>query len=177
MTDFKIIAESNADEFIQYLNQVEHGFVYMIQTMMDVAQVVKENTLPKTPFRTGKLGRSFKPIIVTDNSRMKVVEVRMSALNERTGYDYAMTQHRGYHRAKTKYGYQYVYYHQTKDISPPTHGTLGDKVYKAHGWSSDMIFHSGMDQYLYWGILDSEEGAYQMIEEDYLSLFRGGYIY
>lgn len=167
MANFKVVSGSNADEFIQYLNRVEHGFVYMIETMKDVAEVVRENTLPKTPFETGRLGRSFKWTVVTDNSRMKVLQVQMSALNPNTGYDYAWIQHENSH------------YKHFKDLGRESRGTLGDKIRKAHGWSGSSKYtgHDATMWYLKFGIFESKEGAFQLIEDDYLSLFKRGFIY
>lgn len=178
MAVFKIISGSNADEFIQYLNRVEHGFVYMIETMKDVARVIKENTIPLTPVDTTRLQKSFKWTVVTDNSRMKVLQIQMSALNPETGYDYAMTQHLGYRR--TKSGRIVQYSHNTE----PDLGDSWLKVLDAHGYypaEAGMLnvptFYGIGSKYLYRGIRESEEGAFQLIEEDYLSLFQRGFIY
>ena len=182
MAVFKILSGSNADEFIQYLNRVEHGFVYMIETMRDVARVIKENTIPLTPVDTTRLQKSFKWTVVTDNSRMKVLQIQMSALNPETGYDYALTQHMGYRR--TKSGRQVWYSHNRE----PNLGDSWLKVLDTHGYyptdagnfpTSDLMGESGGigARYLYRGIRESEEGAFQLIEEDYLSLFQRGFIY
>ena len=165
MAVFKIISGSNADEFIQYLNRVEHGFVYMIETMRDVARLVGENTQPITPIETGRLGRSYKWTVVTDNSRMKVLQVQMSALNSETGYDYAWIQHENF-----------MYNH---------HKPLGSreaeyKRWDAHGYSHISVtygYHQGQAWYLRDGIRNSQDDAMILIEEDYLSLFQRGFIY
>lgn len=164
MSGFEIKASSNADEFIQYLNKVEHGFIEMIETMRNVAKVVQENTLPLTPFEHGKLGRSFKTYVLADNSRMKIIQVRMSALNERTGYDYAWIQHEN------------TSYHHPSLESEKKHPAFGDIM------RMNILSHIGgtnnpTDHYLFEGIRQSKDGAFQLIEEDYLSLFSGGHIY
>lgn len=158
MTGFlEISSGSNSDEFIVYLNKVKLGFVDMIKTMRNVAYIVRENTIPITPFEEGHLGRSFKTKELANNTRNQIIEIEMSALNKRTGYDYAMTQHRGYH-FNPKSG-KTVYYNQKKPLS-------GGGV------------HMGGPQYLYKGIIESEDDAFILIEEDYLSLFKyGGFIY
>lgn len=170
MTDFKIIAESNADEFIQYLNQVEHGFVYMIQTMMDVAQVVKENTIPMTPFLYGYLSGSFKPIVLADNSRMKIVQLRMSAINQETGYNYALIQHEN---TRYKHGNNRSY-----NYKDPNSGRFNwTENIQLNNITGGLWSNVATDHFLLKGIRDSTEDAFMLIEEDYLSLFKGGYIY
>ena len=153
-----ITATSNSDEFLQELNQVEHSFVYMIKTMEDVAEMIKENTIPLTPVETTRLGKSYKWTVLTDNSRMKVVQVRMSALNPRTGYDYAWIQHENM-----------LYDHSNTNAK------------SSMAVSNIMYGHSATnnptDHYLKEGIIQSQDGAFQMIEEDYLSLFYGGWIF
>ena len=154
------------EEFQAWLKRTENAFVHMIETMKSVARYVGENTLPMTPFETGKLGRSFKWTVVTDNSRMKVLQIRMSALNEDTGYDYAWIQHEN------------ASYHHPSLESQRTHP-------KFHEIQSSLLAMDGSawqtnhprSHYLYYGIRDSMEGAFQIIEDDYLSLFTRGYIF
>ena len=158
------------EKFIQWAERTENAFVYMINTMKDVAEVVRENTLPITPFETGRLGRSFKTFVLTDSSREKLIMVRMSALNPNTGYDYAWIQHEN------------PYYNHFKPLK--------GKPQKSRRWHENLFmwgqeYTSGYDEagthkgdwhYLKEGIIESQEGAFQLIEEDYLSLFKRGNI-
>lgn len=82
-----------AEETIDYLKTVKGRFAWMMQTMLDVADYVHSEVLHYTPLETGRLGESFKTTVLADNSKMKLVQVQMSALNPRTGYDYAKIQH------------------------------------------------------------------------------------
>lgn len=132
------VVEVHDEEFQSWLKRTENAFVHMIETMMNVAEVIRENTVAITPVDTTRLGKSFKIITLTDNARMKVLEIQMSALNPHTGYDYAAIQHEN----------------PTYTHKPPT-----------RMW------------YLKEGILESQSGAFQIIEEDYLSLFNRGYIF
>ena len=161
---FSIVVKD--EEFQEWLKRTENAFVYMIQTMKDVAQVVKENTLPLTPFEYGFLGGSFKPIVLTDTAREKLIMIRMSALNRDTGYDYAWIQHENmnYHHGHTKV---YEYSHRN------TSEYLTNDVVPFSLWDTN----HPQAHYLMEGIIQSQDMAYELIEEDYLSLFNRGYIF
>lgn len=159
----KLVVRVQDEEFQSWLKRTENAFVHMIKTMKLVAQVVKENTIPLTPFETGKLGRSFKWTVLADNSRMKILQVQMSALNEDTGYDYAWIQHEN---ASYKHPSPYSkHYDRFSDIS------VSNMVSGIDGTNNPSFW------YLKKGINQSREGAFQLIEEDYLSLFTRGYIF
>ena len=162
--------------FRDYLKRVEHMFVYMTRTMIEVAEEVKKETQMETPIKTGRLSRSFKWEIVTDNSRMKVFHITMSALNPKTGYDYAYTQHRGYHTSKE--GRKVYYHHKIIDLGFYTHRSDFDGGYEKKTWGSNVSeIHHGSNKYLYWGIKHSTQSAFEMIETDYLSLFQMNGVY
>lgn len=155
--------EVRDEEFQEWLKRTKNAFVHMIETMKEVAQVVKENTIPLTPFEHGTLSRSFKWIVLTDNSRMKVLQVQMSALNPKTGYNYAWIQHENWR------------YH---------HPALESKYYEKFDSIKQANFMRDLDstnnptyQYLKKGIIQSQESAFELIEDDYLSLFTRGYIF
>lgn len=152
------------EEFQAWLKRTENAFIHMIETMKNVARYVRENTLPLTPFETGELGRSFKWTVVTDNSRMKVLQIRMSALNEDTGYDYAWIQH------------EETSYHHPSLESQKTHPSYG-KIAVDNILAGISGTNNPQDHYLLEGIMQSKEGAFQIIEDDYLSLFTRGYIF
>lgn len=161
----RIISGVKDEEFIGWLHRTGNAFVDMIQTMKDVAKVVEENTVPITPFETGKLGRSFKRFVLTDNAKTKLIMIRMSALNPNTGYDYAWIQHENPN------------YTHSKRLGSES---ARHKRWGAHGYSYIPIFytnHQGRMFYLKEGIETSEEDALILIEEDYLSLFTRGSIY
>lgn len=124
------------EEFEEYLRGVKNRFALMVNTMKDVAEIIKANTLPRTPLETGRLGESFEYTVLKNIPRETIVQIRMSALNPNTGYDYAGIQH-----------FNLSYSH-------------------AHGGAL----------YLMRGIMASESMSYQIIEQDYLSLFGGGFI-
>ena len=150
------------EKFIQWAERTENAFVYMINTMKDVAEIVRENTLPLTPFETGRLGRSFKTFVLTDSSREKLIMVRMSALNPNTGYDYAWIQHENTsYKHPSPYNKNYIHYN---DLAL-------NNLMAGIGRTNNP-----RDHYLKEGIIESQEGAFQLIEEDYLSLFKRGNI-
>lgn len=144
-----ILVEVNDEEFQSWVKRTKDAFRYMIKTMIKVAKVVNEHTLPLTPFETGKLGRSFQWRVLTSNSKQQVVQLRMSALNERTGYDYALIQHEN------------MAYNHYKEINT--------------GEDSFVSFQ-GRDHYLKWGLYESREDAFMLIEDDYASLFSMGVV-
>lgn len=151
------------EEFIQWLHRTENAFVKMIDTMKDVAEVVRENTLPLTPFEYGFLGGSFKTFVLTDTAREKLIMVRMSALNRNTGYDYAWIQHEN-----TSYQHPSPY---NKNYSHHLDLAVDNIMAGISGTNNPR------DHYLKEGVIQSEEGAFQLIEEDYISLFTRGHIY
>lgn len=168
--------------FQDWVLSLEYGFKDMLETMIRVAEEVKKETQFRTPVSMdprddpGKLSRSFKWTVVTDNSRFKVLQIQMSALNTRTGYDYAMTQHRGYHTSKS--GWKVWYNHHATDLGFSTYRKWYDGTYsegpsgdwKSSGWSYDS------SKYMYWGIKYAENSAFEMIETDYLSMFNRSFI-
>ena len=167
-----ILIEVQDEKFQAWIKRTKEAFRSMIRTMEEVAEVVRENTVPITPVRSTRLGKSFKWTIVENNSKFQILQVRMSALNPRTGYDYAYVQHRGYHVGK--HGYR-VYYRVSSNFYDVGDDTR-KKVRDAHEWGYSLItgWENGQDRYLYWGIRNSRDDAFEMIEQDYLSLFTKG---
>ena len=161
-----ITIEVEDEKFQSWLKRTKDGFRSMSETLKDVAQVVNENTLPITPFETGKLGRSFKWSVLENNSKFQIVQLRMSALNPRTGYDYAWIQH------EADYGHYEISSYDGKAYKSNPHRKY---INDSDGWS--IIAHKGQRYYLRDGVLHSQEDAFEMIEEDYLSLFIRGHIY
>lgn len=153
------------DEVFQFwLKEVKNQFRLMTETMAKVVEEVRKETVEITPIKSGKLSRSFKDTYITRNSQMIVVQVRMSALNPRTGYDYAMIQHENP-----------VYKHHPKDIGFFTYRKSSDGEYY-HSMDNVWNIHQGEYKYLYKGIIYAEDTAMEIIEKDYLSMFNGGFI-
>ena len=156
--------------FLGWLRQVENSFVNMTETMIRVAKLIKEEVQTEyVPIDTGRLSRSYRWTILTDNSRMKLLQVKMSALNPKTGYDYAWIQH---DNLSYNHGYQdigFFHYHYDKWDDEYDESRSGAEYGANHT-------HRGTSKYLYWAIRDSRDSSYEMIETDYLSLFTGGFI-
>ena len=170
-----IVAEVHDELFQGWIKETENNFMLMIETMMKVAEEIKTKVQTEySPVLTGKLSRSFRETIITDNSRMKVVEVKMSALNPRTGYDYAETQHRGYRH--DSHGWRVYYNHGWKDLGFFNYRKNWKGDYEKSVLNPVEVTHHGGDKYLYWAIKDSQESAFEIIETDYLSMFMGGFI-
>lgn len=147
--------EVRDEAFMDWMDGLRHSFNFMIETMINVAEQIKDETQFRTPVETGKLSRSFRWTIVTDNSRMKVLQIRMSALNERTGYDYAWIQHEKYYK------------HEPKELGFVNYSSSFD------AWEH----HHGEWHYLKNAIMDKKQSSFEMIERDYLSLFEYGGIF
>lgn len=169
-----ITIEVNDELFLDWIYSVKNSFSAMLETMIRVAEEVKDKTQMITPIETGRLSKSFKWTVVEDNSRFKILQVRMSALNPDTGFDYAYVQHRGWHTAKDG---RRVYYRRNKFINLGFFNyKKGDKRYEIESdpWLEE--FHHGEDRYLKNGIFDAKNTAFEMIETDYLSMFNGSFI-
>lgn len=169
-----IVAEVHDELFQGWIKETENNFMLMIETMMKVAEEIKGKAQEYAPVLTGKLSRSFRETIITDNSRMKVVEVKMSALNPRTGYDYAETQHRGYRH--DSHGWRVYYHHGVKDLGFFNYRQDWKGNYEKTALNPVETLIQGRDRYLYWAIIDSQDSAFEIIETDYLSMFMGGFI-
>lgn len=163
------IVELHDEAFLDWLELVKDSFNYMTQTMIQVAKLIKEEVQWRTPLLTGKLSRSYRWTVVTDNSRMKVVQVQMSALNPKTGYDYAWIQHENifYNHGFTELGF-YTYRRYSLDDEYTKMSSTSN--YKTHE------SHHGQSHYLERSIVYSKWDAFEIIEKDYLSLFTEGYI-
>ena len=123
------------DEFQTYLYTIKGRFHLMLQAMLDVAAVIEANTLPLTPFETGQLGESFTWQVIEYNWDLIEVEVKMDAVDPKSGFHYAEYQH-------------------DEDLNHPPP-------------------RAGQRFYLREGINASKSMAYEIIEQDYLSLFGG----
>ena len=170
-----ISVEVRDEEFQSWLERTRYAFTYMLETMKDVARVVMENTIPITPMETTRLRKSFKWTVVTNNSKMKVLQIQMSALNPKTGYDYAWIQHENiFYEHPSKYSKIYDYEKMSKInmTSSSTGYHSGGKYISGSIFTNTMSSHFLRD-----GIRYSEDMAYELIEEDYLSLFLRGNIF
>lgn len=126
-----------AEEFRTWLYTVKGRYFIMLQAMIDVAKVVEANTLPLTPYETGRLGESFHWQTLTYNRNLIEVEVIMDAVDPKSGFIYAEYQH-------------------NEDLNHPPP-------------------RAGQKWYLRDGIKASKSMAYEIIEQDYLSLFNRSY--
>lgn len=132
------------DELKTYLYTIKGRYFMMLEAMIDVAKVVESNTLPLTPYKTGRLGESFRWEVLEYNKDFIEVGVIMDAVDPYDGFHYAEYQHTGIN------------------------------------WKTGEPLHhppprAGQSWYLKEGINASKSMAYEIIEEDYLSLFSGRY--
>lgn len=162
--------ELRDEAFLDYIDGVKNSFNAMIETMKAIAENIKDETQQVTPVETGRLSRSYRWKIVTDNSRMKVLQIQMSALNPRTGYDYAWIQHEnfGYNHEAKELGF-YNYRRRTG---------LNEKGYETHFSNLNLWeFHKGRAWYLRSSIISKKNESFEMLERDYLSMFEYGGIF
>ena len=83
----------NYDNFLTYLYTVKGRYHIMLQAMIDVAEVIKANTLPLTPYDTGRLGESYEWRVLEYNRELIAVELEMDAEDPDNGFHYAYVQH------------------------------------------------------------------------------------
>lgn len=81
------------EDFQTYLWTIKGRFSLMLQAMIDSAEVIKANTLPLTPFETGRLGESFGWMVMDYGHDFIEVEVKMDAVDPNSGFHYAQYQH------------------------------------------------------------------------------------
>lgn len=136
------------EEFQTWLNSLEVRIHMMMQTLIDVAQLVEQNTELLVPYDYNKkwggqhLQTTFKAV-PTGDPQAGFIEVEMgySSLNPRDNFDYADYTHRG--------------------VDWRTGNPLRFQKSTAQA------------QYLWKGMALSEKAGFREIETDYLSLFRG----
>ena len=165
------------EEFLRWLETTKNNFLAMTETMINVAEKIRDRVQSETvPIDTGRLSRSYKWTILTDNSRMKVLQVQMSALNPETGYNYAYTQHLGYRESKR--GGRVYYNHGFTDVGFFNYrpSFFDDSEYEKNENLKVNHIQRGHSKYLYWGIVYEEQSAFELIEKDYLSLFMGEHL-
>lgn len=174
-----ITFELHDEAFLDWIKGAEMSFVHMADTMKQVAENLRDEVQLITPWRTGKLSRSYKWTVLADNSRMQLIEVKMSALNERTGFDYAFVQHRGWHTTKDGYTAYYGMNRGGKETGffNYSYSRLRGEYDKRYNWKVGDHWHHGESQFLYRAIVNYKPSAFEIIERDYLSLFEYGGIF
>ena len=124
----------DATEFEEWVNVTQGNFLMMVNTLINVAEMIDLNTRPRIPVETERLRRSFKYVVTEKSSDFIELELGYDASDPKTGFVYA------------------EYQHETTGLHHP---------------------RGGEPFYLTKGIRSSLGDAFDMIESDYLSLFRG----
>lgn len=122
------------EEFEEWVNVTHSNFLMMVNTLINVAEMIDLNTRPRIPVETERLRKSFKYVVTEKSSDFIELELGYDASDPKTGFVYA------------------EYQHETTDLHHP---------------------RGGEPFYLTKGIRSSLGDAFDMIEKDYLSLFRG----
>lgn len=129
MIEFK----ADDSKFQEWVIEVRSNFHSMVQTMKNVAEIIRLETIPYVPLDTSALEQSYEYMYV-DNSPFILLSVGFDAVDEKSGFHYAQYQHDNF-------------------LNHP---------------------RRGVPYYLTVGIHDAKFEAFELIEQDYLSLFFGG---
>lgn len=141
-----ITIEIHDEQFRQYLTDVQMAVHNMIDTLMTVAHIVETQAEPYVPVDTTRLLKSFKAVPTGE-------------------------AHRGFQEVE-------IGYSSLDSPIPPKH--YYDYAWITHeGGRNGVRFHfqkpSARDHYLWWGMYSAERsGAFEVIEGDYLSIWRNG---
>ena len=148
----------NDEGFEEWLYTLHNRFLDMVQTMIDVFEVIKAtiNREGLVPLDTGRLETSFH-YVMYENTQFIEMYPTYSAVDPRSGYDYAFYQHELENRG------MWTYSAYTRA------GYYGASNHHRHGTR-------GTDHYLFKGIdkAMSEGLMWTIIEQDYMELFNGG---
>jgi hypothetical protein len=87
-----ITVDVNAEEFIEKMNEVRSRFPQMVNTMIKVALLIEQNTLPYVPLDTSDLEQSFE-FQYLENGYNIFLMVGYDAEDEDNGFHYAQIQH------------------------------------------------------------------------------------
>lgn len=140
MFDFRV----DADGFQEWLFELHHRFVSMVQTMIDIHYLIQANTNQRVPLDTGRLEESFRYDIVRQDEFFIEMHSIYSAIDPNSGFDYA--------------------YYQHDEIETWQHYNTANRKGQMRGEQF----------YLAKGVRASESMMWTLIEQDYLSLFYGG---
>ena len=121
-------------EFQEWVNITRNNYRVMLQTMINVAELIESNTQWRVPLDTQNLEKSFKYVVTEDTSDFIELEIGYDAVDPKSGFMYA------------------EYQHETTGLNHPRRGEAF---------------------YLFKGIKSSLGDAFDLIERDYLSMFRG----
>ena len=87
--EFKI-DDSNYNEWV---NTVRSEFLMMVNTLINVAEMIDLNTRPLTPVETERLRESFKYVVTEKSSDFIELELGYDATDPKSGFMYAEYQH------------------------------------------------------------------------------------
>jgi len=142
-----VYVEVHDEDFQQWVDTVQFRVQTMVQTLMDIAQIIETNTQKLVPYDYDKpwggqhLETSFKAVPTGEAHKGFIeVEIGYSSIDPRGWFDYAEYVHQGYDWRTGR----------------PLHFQKG----------------TAQARYLWTGVTLSRKEGFQEIETDYLSLFR-----
>lgn len=143
-----VTIEVHDEQFQQYLNRVELAVHNMMSTLLEVAKIVELQSSKFVPVDTTRLEQSFTAFPTGEAHRgFQEVEIGYSTLNS--------------------------------PIPPVTSFDYAEYVHTGIDWRTGrpIRFHKAgaRDHFLWWGMYSAEQnGAFELIEGDYLSIWRNG---
>ena len=88
-----ITGELHDENFNEWANAVRSNFQLMVQTMINVAELIELNTQWRVPLETQRLEKSFKYTVTENTSEFIEVELGYDAADPKSGFVYAEYQH------------------------------------------------------------------------------------
>lgn len=80
-------------DFREWVEVTRGEFLSMVQTLINVAEMIDLNTRPLVPVETERLRRSFKYVVTDRSSDFIELELGYDASDPKTGFIYAEYQH------------------------------------------------------------------------------------
>lgn len=158
MSNFLII-EVNDSAFQDELFHIHNRFILMVQTMVDISNLIWAYSKEYVPLDTGRLEESFHYTVDYQSDFEIIVRDTYDAVDPDYGFHYAKYQH---------------------DLTRRGIGTYSRYTRASSGYYNRRLHHRhgvrGTDHYLKKGVdwVISENLMWTVIEQDYLSLFTGG---
>ena len=80
-------------DYNEWVSTVQSNFLMMVNTLINVAEMIDLNTRPLTPVETERLRESFKYVVTEKSSDFIELELGYDATDPKSGFMYAMYQH------------------------------------------------------------------------------------
>ena len=88
-----ITFEISSEKFEDWVSITRGKFPMMVQTMINVAELIELNTKWRVPLDTQRLEKSFKYVVTEKTSEFIEIELGYDAVDPKSGFMYAEYQH------------------------------------------------------------------------------------